>query len=178
MADGGAEGPGAAQPAVLFLCTGNASRSVIGGAALERRRSDLIIMTAGTLVLDGLPMSTRTRQAMLDVGLERPDHRSRQATEGMLAAADLIIATAPEHIAWVRREHPDQADKTGSLIHLVERLSAPPAPLAKRVAALRLDEHSPGPDEEIVDPGGGEVGLYIDVARRIVTLVDELADRL
>lgn len=168
-------GPGST---ILFLCTGNASRSVIGGAALARRRPDLAIATAGTLVLEGQPMSRRTRSAMLDVGLDAADHRSRQAGAAVLEASSLVIAAAPEHVAWIRREHPGHAVRTATLIHLVRSLSTGRSPLEARVKQLRLDGHDPGPDEEIVDPGGGEVDLYVAVARQIVTLVDDLADRL
>lgn len=168
-------GPGST---ILFLCTGNASRSVIAGAALARRRPDLAIATAGTLVLEGLPMSTRTRSALLDVGLDAADHRSRQATAAMLEASSLVIAAAPEHVAWIRREHPGHVTRTATLIHLVRHLSTYRAPLEARVEELDLDGHVPRPDEEIVDPGGGEADLYVTVARQIVTLVDDLADRL
>ncbi len=168
-------GPGAT---ILFLCTGNASRSVIGGAALARRRPDLAIATAGTLVVEGQPMSRRTRSAMLDVGLDAADHRSRQATAAMLEVSSLVIAAAPEHVSWIRREHPDHAIRAATLIHLVRNLSTNHSPLDARVRNLRLDDHDPVPDEEIVDPGGGEVDLYLAVARQIVTLVDDLADRL
>lgn len=166
------------RPSILFLCTGNASRSVMGAAALARRRPELPIVTAGTLVLEGLPMSTRTRQAMLRAGLEPPEHRSRQATGLLLAESALVIAAAPEHVAWIHREHPEHAARTATLIHLVRNLSTERSPLVDRVARLGLDAHRPGPDEEIVDPGGGELDLYVSVARQIVSLVDELAERL
>lgn len=166
------------RPSILFLCTGNASRSVMGAAALSRRRPDIPVITAGTLVLEGLPMSTRTRRAMLDAGLDPSYHRSRQATGSLLAEAGLVIAAAPEHIAWVRREHPVHAARTATLIHLVRKLSTEPTPLTDRVTELLLAEHQPDSDEEIVDPGGGELDLYIKVAHEIVALVEELADRL
>ena len=42
---------------VLFLCTVNAAGSVLGGAALRSMRPDVEVATAGTLSVDGLPMS-------------------------------------------------------------------------------------------------------------------------
>ena len=164
---------------VLFLCTGNASRSVIAGAALARRRPDLVLTTAGTLVIDGLPLSARTRAALDDVGLNANGHQSKQASAQMLATADLIVALAPEHLDWVRRNHRDEAARSATLIHLTAHLPLPGAgPLERRIAALRLDHHIASDAEEIVDPGGGEVPLYVDVARQIVTLIDDLAPRL
>lgn len=170
--------PAGPRPSILFLCTGNASRSVMGAAALARRRPELAIVTAGTLVVEGLPLSARTRQAMLDAGLEPSQHRSQQATRPMLAESTLVIAAAPEHVAWVRREHPDHVERTATLIHLVRSLSTARSPLGDRVRELDLGEHRPRPDEEIVDPGGGELELYVEVAHQIVSLVDRLAHRL
>src|SRR5262249_35024807 len=91
---------------ILFLCTGNATRSVLGGAALAQRRPDLAIETAGTLVIEGLPMSFRTRAGFDAIDLAVPRHRSRQATAEILECHDLVVAMAPEHVQWVRREHP------------------------------------------------------------------------
>jgi protein-tyrosine-phosphatase len=108
---------------ILFLCTGNAARSVMAGVALRQLRPDLVVETAGTLSVDGMPISWRTRAALSDVGLPWPKHASRQAGRAELQAAELIIA-APEH-AWVRREHPQLADRTVTLIRLTKELAPP-----------------------------------------------------
>ncbi len=163
---------------ILFLCTGNAARSVMAGVALSTRRPDLSVETAGTLTIDGLPISWRTRSALDDVDLPIPSHRSRQATGALLETAQLVIGLAPEHIEWVRREHPEASARTGSLIRLVADLDVSEAPLADRVAALRLDAVELSSAEEVVDPGGGEVEAFIASARHIDGLIERLAPRL
>jgi protein-tyrosine-phosphatase len=163
---------------VLFLCTGNAARSVMAGSALERRRPDLRIETAGTLTVDGMPISFRTRAALDDVGLPWPAHRSRQAGRAHLGSAALVVGLAPEHVAWVRREHPEAAQRTATLVRLTKELQPPPAPLPERLARMHLAAVELEPWEEVVDPGGGDVDTFVACARQIVELVDRLAELL
>jgi protein-tyrosine-phosphatase len=163
---------------ILFLCTGNAARSVMAGAALAARLPDVTVETAGTLSVDGQPMSVRTRAALEGVGLAVPRHRSRQATIADLDAATLVIALAPEHVQWVRRAHAPAAPRTATLKRLCRDLPAGPAPLAARVQALALAAAELGDWEEVVDPGGGDFEAFADCAREVVALVDELATRL
>ncbi|HEY5874674.1 MAG TPA: hypothetical protein VIT64_05205 [Ilumatobacteraceae bacterium] len=163
---------------VLFLCTGNAARSVLAGAALRSMRPDVEVATAGTLSVDGLPMSWRMRAALDAVGLAWPRHASTQATQAHLDDADLVIGMAPEHVAWVRRNHPDMSHRTATLTHLAGALAPAGPPIADRVEALCLADHQLGPDEEIVDPGGGDVDAFIACAHDVVDLVKRLAARL
>ena len=88
---------------VVTLCTGNAARSVMAGAILREHVPGLKVTTSGTHVIEGMPMSWRTRDAIASLGLPIPDHRSRQATVAELDSADLVIALAREHVAWMRR---------------------------------------------------------------------------
>lgn len=148
----------------------------MAGVALERRRPDLRVETAGTLSVDGLPIGWRTRAALDDVGLAWPSHRSRQAERAHFDTADLVVGMAPEHVAWVRREHPEVAARTGTLIRLSRQLSPPPDSLSSRLAAMGLAQVVLEPWEEVVDPGGGEVEVFIACAHEVVELVDRLAE--
>src|SRR5205085_12662402 len=131
-----------AQPHVVFLCTGNAARSVMAGAMLAAQAEGVRISTAGTHVIEGQPMSWRTRDAMVEVGVEPVSHRSRQLSPHDLEA-DLIVGMAKEHILYVRRQHPDAAVKTATLKRLARDLPHEPGTLVERVAHLHLDAIAP-----------------------------------
>jgi protein-tyrosine-phosphatase len=163
---------------VVFLCTGNAARSVMAGAALAAHLPDWHVTTAGTLVVEGQPMSWRTRAALESVGLSAPTHRSRQATDAELRHAAVVVALAPEHVLWVRRTHPEAAPRTATLRRLARDLPDHGAPLAQRVAELELADVELGDWEEVVDPGGGDADVFAACAAEVVDLVATLAPRL
>jgi protein-tyrosine-phosphatase len=138
------------------------------------------VASTGTHSIDGQPMSWRTRQALAGVGFAADGHRSRQARADEVEGADLIAVFEAFQLAWVRREHPSAAPRTASLRHLASALPRPTGEmdLATRVASMQLDRTGFGPDDEVADPGGGEIDAYVACAVEVLGLVTSMAERL
>ena len=149
----------------------------MAGAIINARRPELNVVTAGTLSVNGQPISFRTREALKHIGLEAQRHRSQQIEHHHVQAADLIIALAPEHVEWIRRNFPHVAHRTSTLKRLTRHLEHD-GPFMERVAALNLATVELEPWEEVVDPGGGEVDDFINCAVEVLRLCDELCSRL
>jgi protein-tyrosine-phosphatase len=165
-------------PEIVFLCTGNAARSVMATVLFRERADGFVVRGAGTHVIEGQPMSVRTRTALASLGMADPMHRSAQLWELDARRADLVVAMAPEHVSWVRRTMPEIADRTATLKRLVRLLRPSTAPFPDRIASLGLATVEPEPWEEVVDPGGGEQDVFDRCARELDVLVDELIDAL
>jgi protein-tyrosine-phosphatase len=165
-----------AEPEIVFVCTGNAARSVMATVLFRERAGGFVVRGAGTHVIEGQPMSVRTRAALAALGMADPTHRSSQLWEPDARRADLLVAMAPEHVRWVRRTMPDAAPRTATLKRLLHMLATTDdaLDLATRVAGLDLASIDPEPWEEIVDPGGGEQDVFDDCARELDVLIDEL----
>ena len=169
-----------ARPAshVVFLCTGNAARSVMAGAIMSATQTTVRITTAGTHVIERQPVSLRTRDALHAVGLNVSVHRSHQLTDADVEQADVIVAMAAEHVRYVRRRHPSGAARTATVRWLARHLLGGPDPLPARVARLELASVDPAAQGDVADPAGGDEEDYAGCVRVLTELIAELAPRL
>jgi protein-tyrosine-phosphatase len=148
----------------------------MAGAMLES--ATLRIVTAGTHVVEGQPMSRRTRDALTSVGFRADGHRSHQLTDRDIEDADLIMAMAGEHVAYIRRLHPGAASKTASIKRLCRDLPVGSLPLTERIGALGLAELPIEPWEDVEDPAGGDDEVYVSCAKELAGLCADLMPRL
>lgn len=166
-------------PVILFLCTGNAARSVMGAAILRQLSDQVVVTSAGTHSLPGLPMSSRTRTALEGVNASDPKHLSAQVDQAMVDEAALVVIFEPMHLRYMRKEHPSATDRTASLPRLARDLASGPfGGFVERIAALDLADHDFESWEEVVDPAGGELPVFEDAARMIDAMVRQLAVNL
>src|SRR5581483_9284194 len=83
-----------------------------------------------------------------------------------------------EHVAYVRRVHPNAAARTGTLRRLARDLPATTGSFAARVAALGLGDVQLEPWEDVEDPAGGDLPEFEACAREIHELIGVLAPSL
>ncbi|HEY5273760.1 MAG TPA: hypothetical protein VIJ34_11065 [Acidimicrobiales bacterium] len=166
--------------AITVICTGNAVRSVMAGALLDQRAPTgrIRLRTAGTLAVEGQPMSFRTRDALKAIGVVPPEHLSHQLVEADLEGATLVLAMADEHVHYVRRVHPEAAARTATIRRLSRDLASSNGSLSVRLEALELAIVELEAWENVVDPAGGSEMDYLNCATELDHLVNDLLPRL
>ena len=159
-------------PRVLFVCTGNATRSVIGAALLRRAHPEWTIDSAGTFAIPGLPSSVRTLAALDAVGVSAPGHRSTTLAADHLREVDLVIGFELDHVRYIRRRYPHVADRTATLRRWVAH-DVDPWQLPANLADEPLE-----PWMVTEDPAGGDIDVFTECARSIADDMGILIPRL
>lgn len=170
---------------IVVLCTGNAARSVMGGYMLgylaDTQGVHVDLVTAGTHAIEGQPMSVRTKNAIINFdGLESlplGKHRSHQLTDADVSWADLIICMEADHVRYVRRVHPEAANRTATLGQLTATLPPGEESLRDRVLSIALEDHDFDVSPEIDDPAGGDQDVYHACASQLMEHFEVLIER-
>lgn len=171
---------------IVTLCTGNAARSVMAAFMLEywgpQLGVPLEVASAGTHVVEGQPMGMRTRAALASIpalaDLSVSGHRSKQLSPDQLAWADLVVAMEVDHVRFVRRHHPEATRRCATLRRLCLDLAPGEAALEHRIEALGLSDLPLDPSEDVADPAGGDVEVYVACANELWLLTEQLARSL
>ena len=145
---------------------------------MRRLQPGLDIRGAGTFSIPGLPMSQRTREALSQMDLADPHHRSHQLENKDCDWADLIVVFESEHVDYIRRNFSEASCITGTLPRLAKYLRPSEIDLASRIAGLQLAEVEIESWEEVEDPAGGDQSIFDACAREINVYVSTLAENL
>jgi protein-tyrosine phosphatase len=143
----------------------------------------MVVASAGTLDL-GQPSPEEVIAAAAELGADIDDHLSHQFIPDDLAAADLIVGMAREHVREVVLSCPPVWPRTFTLPELVRRgdtvgQRAPQESLGAWLDRVHEGRHHAdllgmSDEDDIPDPIGGTLAEYRTSARLIAGLVDDL----
>jgi protein-tyrosine-phosphatase len=157
---------------IVTLCTGNVARSVMLGYMLttlsELNGQRWQIRTAGTHVIEGSAMSSRTKEA-----LERLDdlgehhwgaHRSHQLREDDVTWADVVVTSEANQVNFVRSNFPAGSAKT---VLLGQFLDESPKDATFDEQLRFVAQRTPSGFFDVDDPAGGDQAAYNACAEQL-----------
>ncbi|MBU3701263.1 MAG: hypothetical protein FGM58_04350 [Acidimicrobiia bacterium] len=179
---------------VLIVCTANICRSPMAEALLQRSldAADVpaSVTSAGTSTMLewGRPPAPEAVEVMATMGLDIAAHTSRPLTVRQIAAADLVIGMAREHLRDAALMAPYALPRLVTMKELVRRTGAAGAPavgedlgawLGRLTADRPLDELlGDSLADDIADPFGSSVAEFRRTADELSGLADRVAGSL
>ena len=147
---------------VLFVCTGNVSRSFLAERLLRQeletlKVQDVAVSSAGLFAPAGSPPDPNMVTYLLNLGTAVGRHEARQIRTEDVAWADLILVMEKVQEGMIKRKWPEAKDKVE---HLGRYVSMEPAA------------------DDIVDPFGQSPYFYRLAQSQITLAVKSLARKL
>jgi len=149
--------------AILFICTGNSCRSVMGEYFLREKlkdRDDIEVLSAGTSVFLRSSASKETISVLEREGIDVRHHQARPMTNIMLHKADLILVMTKLHRSQVLGYVPDVEQR----VHLLKEFIS--------------DSEEPTGDFDIEDPMGLPSEAYEECAITVKNAVEKLIQKI
>jgi len=143
---------------ILFVCTGNISRSFLARALLlneinVNQTEGITVSSAGTGAYPGTPADPEMIRFLREKKIPEVEHSSRMISEKDVDWADLVLVMEQHHLNYIVRYWPESE-------HKIEMLG-------KYIA---IDQ----PDDEIIDPYGRSPYHYRLVQSQIGLAVSKL----
>lgn len=146
---------------IVFVCSGNICRSPMAAGlardVLTKQKVAHMVISAGTLNIQGQPASKNAVEAMRLIGLDIEGHRSQGASRHLMGLADKLVVMSPGHEKALLEMDPALAPK-------IQRMWSYAKP--------------PGRLDEIEDPVGQDLDAFIACRDELVACIDEWARQL
>ncbi len=147
---------------VLFVCTGNSCRSVMGEFLLRKMlkdQSEVEVYSAGTGVYFKTSASAETIAVLKKEGIDASQHQSQQLTSLLLKKSDLILVMTRLH----RQQVLERVPEVESRVYLLREFS---------------NMNSFGSNLDIPDPIGKPAEAYEECSMTIKEAVDRVVQLL
>ena len=100
---------------IIFICSGNICRSPMAAVLAENMLRDAalpaVIISAGTLGLEGRRAAREAVQAIDEIGMSLTSHRSQGVSLPLCRMADHLVVMAPNHENHLLRLDPSLRNK-------------------------------------------------------------------
>ena len=172
---------------ILLLCTANLCRSVMAQAMLATRLAARAVpasVASAGLLDSGQRPPAEVISVMAARGIDVAGHRSRRVTADDLAAADLVLGLAREHVRHAAVLLPECWSRAFTLRELLRRglqadVRAPGEALSHWLARAavnrsRRDLLGSNPGDDVPDPHGGPLAGYQATASLLDGLTRDL----
>ena len=145
---------------IIFVCSGNICRSPMAAAIARDMLEDsddlsAVIISAGTLGINGKEPAAFTKRALTEVGIDPPSTRSQGISPPLLERADYIPVMEPKHEEAILQAAPDAES-----------------------AIVRMWEYADADLDGIDDPVGQNIEAFRQTRDLIYQCIDTWLDEL